>query len=418
VFCEYLDLPAVLNSTVYHDKNNETISVAHNLLIGKMRTPLSTPYIWHLVSENRQKDANPWMGMYQYLRTRYCEKAGIAAAQPLPTSSHSNVCNPAELENTIKTAGKLNFKRHYIPLCPSPYEKIASQEVKSLYGQISKEGMEPLAWSPCGHTQGMDNDIASGHEDWLVRDKNGKIIQWFGTNPVFDLNNEEYMRHYTDVAAEAIASGLKAVWLDMGGTAAETVNYGKENPKPALEGMMKMIRYYRDNGITVEDEGQNPLCLDAFWYRQNLYANHSGKEFAFTGMSNFIIPPDNFSLDYFRLGMHNAFFYCDITGYACGMERFPDENKLTEEAGRLNQMFNEAIETVGRPFVRQTDFGTYWTSDKGAAIFTWNPVKTLHLTLPDGWKIRKTLSFDGKTPEYKGNVVSNLPHRSVVLITK
>lgn len=112
-------------------------------------------------------------------------------------------------------------------------------------------------------------------------------------------------------------------------------------------------------------EGQNPLVLDNFWYRQARYVNHSGREFAFVGMSPITYSPDHVSLDYFRLGMHNAFFQCDVSGYACHMDRIPCEARLVEDMGPLNRSFNAAIAHVGSPLVRPTVCGTVWLSDRG-----------------------------------------------------
>ena len=174
--------------------------------------------------------------------------------------------------------------------------------------------------------------------------------------------------------------------------------------------------HFRKRGVSVGIEGQNALVLDNFWYRQRLYASHAGNEFAFVGMSILTNPPDHLSMDYFRLVMHNAFFQCTISGYVCDMETVPRERERTAEMGRINHLANEALTVVGRPWVRQTEFGTSWSSERGAALFIWHPTRRLRLTLPTGWQIRKVLTLDGTHRGFTTTDATDLPHKSVVIV--
>ena len=204
--------------------------------------------------------------------------------------------------------------------------------------------------------------------------------------------------------------------MDMGGARAAVVNYRSETPLPGLPKQMEIYRHFRKRGVSVGIEGQNALVLDNFWYRQRLYASHAGNEFAFVGMSILTNPPDHLSMDYFCLVMHNAFFQCTISGYVCDMETVPRERERTAEMGRINHLANEALTVVGRPWVRQTECGTSWSSGRGAALFIWHPTRRLRLTLPPGWQIRKVLTLDGTHRGFTATEATDLPHKSVVIV--
>ena len=416
VFCQFVDKPTVNTAVILHAANSDALTVRNSILLGRLPAPASTPFLWHLAAAGRPETENGWLGMYQYLRRRYCERTGIALAQPLPTSQHTNTCTSTEVDTCIAAAVRLGFVRHMLPLCPSPFEALTAAKVEDLYRRIEAAGLRPKPWSPGAYTQGMDNEIAQDHPDWLVYDRNGDVLQYFDSHPVFDFNNPEYRAHCFAIIDEAVNLGMKDIYLDMGGAQAAVVNYRAPRPVPGLVGAMEVYRYLRDRGVSAGIEGQNPLVLDNFWYRQNLYVSHSGNEFAFVGMTLLTNAPDHLSLDYFRLGMHGAFFTATIAGYACGMERIPGENDLTEEMGILNGMFNKAIALVGMPFVQQTPFGTSWTSDTGAALCVWHPVEKLDLRLPAGWRTLEVLTPSGPRHVEGDKSLAELPHKSIVLI--
>jgi hypothetical protein len=243
-------------------------------------------------------------------------------------------------------------------------------------------------------------------------------MQYFQSHPVFDLNNRDYMRHYIGVLGRAIDAGVRHFYLDMGGAQTAVVSRRGARAHTGLVGALKLYRFLNERGVTAAIEGMSPLVIDEFWFRQDRYADHTGREFAFVGMSCVANTPDHLALDYFRLGMHDAFFDVVVSSYAMGMETVPGELELVAEIGRLNRIFLQAKELVGIPFVQQTSFGTSWISPTGAALFVWNPVAEMTLEIPDDWRVRAILTPDGATETVAPTVrqLRDLPHKSCVLI--
>ena len=156
-------------------------------------------------------------------------------------------------------------------------------------------------------------------------------------------------------------------------------------------------------------EGQNPLAIDNWWFRQKLYNSFQGREFSLlcaspsTGTAG-----DDLALDYFRTSMYGAFTYINVDGYAKGFERTPGELKMIERMGKLNPHINRAQEVVGYPFIRETPFGTVWVSDRGGALFFYDAVRELRVELPDGWIIEGV----------KGNVLKDVKPDSIYCLKK
>ena len=415
-YCEFLDTPQVNTVEIRHDADAPSLCSHNKILLGLVAPPVRTPFLWRVVSTGAVRDANPWLTWYQYLRERYCRKTGIEPAQPLPTATHLNTCTKAQIQDNIQTAARMGFRRYVLPLCPSALESLVNPKVAAVYRQIATAGMAPRPWSAGNYTQGLANPTAQSHPEWLVYDRAGKPYQYFGCHPVFDVHHPDYLRHYFSVVDKAIELGMRDIYMDMGGARASVVNYRSDDPLPGLSAQTEIYRHFRKRGVSVGIEGQNALVLDNFWYRQRLYASHAGNEFAFVGMSILTNPPDHLSMDYFRLVMHNAFFQCTISGYVCDMETVPRERERTAEMGAINHMANEALAVVGRPWVRQTEFGTSWSSERGAALFIWHPTRRLSLTLPAGWQIRKVLTLDGPHRDFTTAEATDLAHKCVVIV--
>jgi len=419
VYAEFVDRPHVADVELRHRAGTPFVEVSRRLLVGRQHAPLETPFVWRLCSRGKPPDANAWLGMYQFLRERYCRQAGWDRPRVLPTSTHTNTCTPDEIEATLKTAKKLGFRWHKLPLCPSAIESLEAPKVIEMYAQIAAHGLEPKPWSACAYTQGMDNPVARSHPEWLVRERSGKPLQYFGSHPVFDLNNPSYFEHYTGVLSRAIDAGMRHIYLDMAGAQTAVVNHEGRTSEPGLIGALQLYEFLNAEGVSVGIEGMSPLVIDEFWFRKDRYADHTGREFAFVGMSCVANTPDHLGMDYFRLGMHDAFFDVVVSPYAVGMETVPGEMALMAEVGKLNRIFLRAKEVVGNPFVQETSFGTSWTSQTGAALFFWNPVGEIELDLPAGWRVREVLTPDDSVapPQQNGNRLSGIPHKACVLIS-
>ena len=419
VYTEFIDRPQVADLELRHGAGNSFIEVSSRLLVGRQHAPLEMPFVWRLCSRGKLPDANAWLGMYQFLRKRYCRQAGWGRPQIMPTSTHTNTCTADEVVATLKAAKQLGFRWHKLPLCPSSIESLESPKVIEMYAKIVEHGLEPKPWSACAYTQGMDNPVASSHPEWLVRERSGKPMQYFDSHPVFDLNNPDYFKHYTGVLSRAIDAGMRHIYLDMGGAQTAAVNHHGSTSEPGLSGAMQLYEFLNEKGVSAGIEGMSPLVIDEFWFRKDRYVNHTGGEFAFVGMSCVANIPDHLGMDYFRLGMHDAFFDVVVSPYAVGMETVPGEMALMAEIGQLNRIFLRAKELVGIPFVQQTPFGTSWTSQTGAALFFWNPVGEVGLRLPAGWRVREVLMPDDSQvpPKQDTSRLYGIPHKTCVLIS-
>jgi hypothetical protein len=418
LYCEFVDTPAVNSVEIRKDNQDDFVQIQNNLLIGWLPSPFSTPYVWHVLSNDANNKTNAWIGMYQFLRTWYCQKTGIKQSVPLPTALYSYLLSDKQIDKTLMAAKKLGFVRCMLPLPKVRHmESLKAPEIKTIYAKMKKNGLSPKPWNPGGYYDSYDHPFVAKHKQYFFYKKNGKFVLYFDKEPVADFNNNEFFEYYKNIVDEAVASGMGGIYLDMAGAYAQLVNYNAKKQEPGLSGLVRLFRYYSTKGINFGIEGQNPLALDNFWYRKNKYVNHSGKEFAFIGMSIYTNPPDHLEMDYFRLGMYNSFFASNISGYAAGMDTAPHEKELTEEIGKLNSQFVKAIKIVGSPpFVQQTSFGTIWTGKKGAALFVWHPVKLLKLNMPDNWKIVDVFSFDGTNVRRDGYSLFNIPHKSIVFI--
>ena len=318
----------------------------------------------------------------------------------------------------MKVSKQLGFKAFKLNICPAPLEMLASDKIALSYKQIQSAGLEAKTWSALGYTQGMDNPVAASHKDWLIRDRNGKVLQWFGSHPVFDLYNPGYDKHWRTVCETAIKNGLQHIYIDMGGVMPAAVNYSSKSPSTQLKGMIGVFKFFNDNNVSVGVEGQNPLVLDEYWFRKSKYVNHTGKEFAFinTNVATYF-NTDSLAMDYFRVGMNNAFIQIITAPYAVNFEVVPNGQALVEEIGKLNPMFLKAIKLTGNaPFVQQTSFGTSWTGKDGAALFFWDKVKNLKLDIPVGWEIKEIFTVDGEKVRHTSNTAYAIPSKSIILI--
>lgn len=416
VLCEFLDSPFAVSSTISSDKG-PFATISNEFAIGLV-SAVNLPFTWHYFSAGEVSAPNDWMAVYQFLRKRYCQQADIKQPVLYPKSLHTNTCTKSEKIKSFDTAKKLEFRIHKLPLCPSTIESLTAKALAEDFEAINSRGLQSKPWTAGGYTQGMDNEIAAKHPEWLAYDHAGDVIQYFGTHPVFDMNNPEYMAHYISVLDKAVANGMRHIYLDMGGAQTSVINYKGKDKTTQIKSAIKLFKHLTDKGTSVSIEGMSPLCIDEFWFRKVNYVNHTGKEFAFVGMGPGAWKlPDHLAMDYFRLTMNYCFMDVIVAPYACGLETVPGENALMEEIGKLNPAINEAIDTLGIPFVQQTPFGTVWTSEKGAALFFWNSVDKLSLKMPEGWKINKIFTPDGSKLKTDSNKIYGIPHKSIILIT-
>ncbi len=417
-FLEFIDRPVVLLAEQKYSAGSNDIELSNSITIGKKHGRIILPALWTFYSDNKADLVNNWQSVYQFLIRRYCRQQGLKIPQPYPVAGYNNTCTQMEKQKAIEAAKKLGFKQFKLEICPSPLESLASDRLAENYRQIMDAGLEPKCWSALGYTQGMDNPVAAAHKDWLIRDRNGKVLQWFGSHPVFDFYNPGYAGHWRMVCGKAVKNGLRHIYIDMGGVMPSAVNYASRSPSTQMQGMIDVFKFFADKGVSVGIEGQNPLALDEYWFRKNKYVNHTGNEFAFVNANIGAYAPDYLAMDYFRLGMNNAFIKVNTAPYAVDFEIVPHGNAQVAEMGKLNPAFLKAIElTGGVPFVRQTPFGTSWTGKNGAALFFWDKVKAMDLHLPPGWAIKEIFTLSNQKVRHTKDKVYDIPSKSVILIS-
>lgn len=419
IFCEFVDSPVPTYTEQMAGENSQYVTTENTLLLGKPAYPAKTPALWHLFSTGAPASPNDWMAMYQYQRTRLCQRTGISQAQPLPLANFQNTCSAAEVTKSLLAAKKLGFVQQSLPFAVSANESMLKPDKIKLLHQALASGLRPKPWTASNYALGMDDPVADKHRDWLVYKSNGNPLMEFGKHPVYDFNNETYRKYYFNLIDECASNGLRDIYMDMAGAHSEVINHARQHYSTGLEGLIEVFKYLRGKGIAIAVEGQNPLVLDGFWYRPRLYTDMTAKEFAFVGMvPGTHIPGDELVLDYFRLAMFNAFPYYNVDGYANGFERTPGEIAQVAEAGKLNPMFNAAIAHVGIPFVRQESCGSSWVSKRGGAVFVWHPVAEMRINLPAEWEIIKILTDDNREIKFSGSTVFNVPHKSIILMGK
>ena len=409
IYSEFVDSPVPASPRLQVAQGDKAVSQELKLIAGYRRAPLEMPYVWHAFSPGTERGNNDWMAMYQFQRKNLREKTGLKSFAPPPTATWQNVCTQAEIDAALKTAAELGFKRIALPWCPSPIEGIDSAKSLEAYRKVRSCGLIPFPWTAGDYSHGDSEEIYRNHKDWYLRDLDGKIFSYMKIHPVLDLNNRDFRKWYFGKMSNAIKAGAGAFYFDMYGAAIGNINYGRPGAEPGLAGACDIFRFFSDRNIPIGVEGQNPLAIDNWWFRQKLYNSFQGREFSLlcaspsTGTAG-----DDLALDYFRTSMYGAFTYINVDGYAKGFERTPGELKMIKRMGKLNPHINRAQEVVGYPFIRETPFGTVWVSDRGGALFFYDAVRELRVELPEGWIIEGV----------KGNVLKDVKPDSIYCLKK
>ncbi len=407
VYSEFVEEPVPASPRLVIEAGEKRILQSMNLRAGYRSAPVRMPYVWHAFSPGKEKDNNEWMAMYQFQRKNLRGKAGLQSIAPVPTATWQNVCSREQIDAAVRTAARLGFKRMALPLCPSPIEGIDNPKLMARFKMIRENGLIPFPWTAGDYCHGDSEMIFREHKDWFLRDMKGKIHAYANIHPVIDLNNAEFRKWYFAKMDNAVKGGVGALYFDMYGTAMGNINYGRRNSLPCLYGGIEIFRHFYAQNVMIGIEGQNPLVIDNWWYRQRVYRPFQGREFSiFLSSPSTGTAGDDMALDYFRTSMFGTFTYINVDGYAFGFERTPGELAKVERMAKLNPHINKAQQLVGYPYIRETPFGTSWISEKGGALFFYDGVKELKVDLPDGW------SIEGM----KGNVLRDVKPDTVVYL--
>ncbi len=401
-------MPTSVGARFIREKGGKTIQSIHSEGLGRIHAPLATEFYWQWYADGTERGHNDYLAMYQFMRHLLRTEAGLQELPAYPVASYGYQMTTAEMDQVIDFAAKAGY-RFIFPANPeSPIEKIDSPQNMEVYGKIAKAGARARIWTAGSYVQGDGGWIINNHPEWFVKDEKGQIFKYFGTYPVIDVNNPEFYDWYTKILKHAIDGGVGWVYRDMDAAASGTVNYGLAESPNGLKAQIKFYKFFHENNCRVGIEGMNPLVIDIYWYRPNVYTSFAGKEFVLVGS----MPSDQLrggiTLDTFRTGMYACFPSFQIADVVFNVEQIPGELDRIRRTLDFVPKFNEALDLVGMPYVRETEFGTIWTSDKGGVLFFWNPTKKATIELPAGWQIRGV----------QGNVLTDVKGDSIYFIDK
>jgi hypothetical protein len=181
---------------------------------------------------------------------------------------------------------------------------------------------------------------------------------------------------------------------------------------------LEYVKALQDRGIKAWVEGQSPVGLDSFWYRNDRYADLQGNEFCLFNTSPFAYAGNGvLYLDLFRL-----------LSYNCAMLQDPrvlwdTDTPVAQLAIRTNRLMNRLHEQIGFPVhVRETTGGTVWECERGWALFG-HRTGNVEISLPPGeYKLSPIDGAEQFVLQQKDNgevaVSGRLKARSVLIIDK
>ena len=389
-------------------KGNPFIHTSLNTALGRVNAPAETPWQWRYFSDGAERGHQEYLAMYQFFRKIVREKYQLKELPACPVVRYDYQLSHEEREQVIKAAVAAGYRFVSPPNPESPIEGINSESNIANYDWISGMGAQVRIWTAGSYAQGNNGWIINTHPEWFVRDENGKILNYFKKYPVIDINNAEFKAWVKGVYKDAIDHGVKWFYRDMDGAASSTVNYGLPTSPWPGRSQAEVYKFFHDNGARVGVEGMNPLVLDEYWYRANLYTPFAGNEFVLVGHQPNGDTVGGLGLDPMRTGMYGCFIMYEYSGTTFNFDRVLGEAERGRRSASFAPKFNEALDFVGMPYIRESEFGTVWYGNGGAVMFFWNPVKKLTLNLPQGWKIRGV----------EGNTLTDIPGDSIIYIDR
>ena len=392
------------------DAGGKYIKNYRTMQLGRVFAPKTTAPYWHWFSEGPERPVHDYLAMLQFQRKNLRKKAGLQEIPVRPDISTAYVTRDERL--ALYKLAKAHGYRHFrITRAESSIDSIIGEEAMAMYKDVTDSGLDVHIWSAGSYTQGDTGWLYKTHPEWFVRTPKGKIYCYGGVDcPVIDVNNEEFYKWYCQILAKAIKDGgVRGVYRDMDGTAARCVNYAVKESPEGLASQIKFYKFLQGQGASVMIEGQNPLVIDRFWYRAHLYTpNYAGNEFILAGAN----PGGDFyggaAMDAFRTGMYGCFITFTASPVLLDIDKVPGMLERNKRAMKLAGPFNEVLDVVGMPYVRETPFGTSWISDKGGALFFWHGVKKLTVELPENYRIKGV----------EGNTLTDIKPDSIIILEK
>ncbi|MCQ2378122.1 MAG: hypothetical protein MJ016_02795 [Victivallaceae bacterium] len=412
LYLAHVSDPVSTSHRLMRGKDAGAVVETHTAGFGRLAAPLASPRFWHWYSAGAERAHNDFLAIYQYMRQNLRRRAGLKELPAYPHTEVSYRVTDAERAEVYKKAAAAGYRFMLRQNPESPVDKLP--DTLPWCQEIVAAGMHDYSWSAGSYVQGRDGWVYKTHPEWFARDAKGEIQRYFGSPtdvgyPVIDINNEEFRKWYKETVQILIDKGdLRWIYRDMDGTASGTVNFGLPRSPDGMKSQIDVYQFFHNQDVRVGIEGMNPLVIDQFWYRANLYAPLAGKEFSLVGTAPWCDLEGGTSLDPFRLGMYGCFPRFEIEATFLGVERIPDEVKRGQRVVSLVKPFNEALDNTGMPFIRETPFGTSWIGEKGGALLFWNPAKKVVVDLPENWKIEGV----------EGNVLLDVKPDSIYLLKK
>ncbi|MCQ2378641.1 MAG: hypothetical protein MJ016_05450 [Victivallaceae bacterium] len=407
IYIGNIDDVQALSVRMTRDKSGKFIVNKRNTPFGRVHAPVKSACYWHWKGAGAERGHNDYLAMYQFMRKMLRAKAGLQEI-PVYPMGHYNHISKAETEEVTELIRQAGYRYILIPGFETFITSTFSPSTFDRNRELLAKGLGVRVWSAGSYEQGNGGWILNNHPEWFVKDKAGKVFSYGGRYPVIDINNEDFYKWYTALVKPAIESGIRGVYRDMDGAAGNCVNYALKESPHGLASQLKFYRFFQENGCRVSVEGMNPVVIDEYWYRPDKYTSLQGYEFALVGGAPMNYDPFGLTLDPFRLGMYGAFMTFDNSGTMLAFDRVPGEVERGKRVLSFVPKFNELLDHVGMPFIRETEFGTTWISDKGGALLFWNPTKKVTVHLPEGWKIKGV----------EGNVLTDVEGDTIYLLEK
>ncbi|MEW6358777.1 MAG: glutamine amidotransferase [Planctomycetota bacterium] len=396
----YADTPAGIASWLGNQAGSGYIQMVNKINVGRRKGIVETPTLWYLYSK-APMDRNLWMAAYDFIRAKYRADFGLRAMHPRPTAMmRFNIMGFVNLrryaDTLIPLAKRLGFKRFDCGICyvhePMNEEHGGVEALKYLCDKAHEAGMEVYFYCASAWANNKKFPVLTEHPDWVVRGRDGKP-QPTGYPDLFALDLRSGWWDYSLAKYKELKepTGMDGVWLDSWTMPNEYINFAEPEPRPTVVEAIKYVKAIQDLGYVTWIEGQSPVALDSFWYRQDRYGPLQGNEFVLFNTTPFAYAENGlFDLDLFRLLSYNCAMFQDPR-LLCNAE-----DKITQTASHINHVMNEIHDTVGFPIrVRETSFGTTWECERGYAVFAHRSAK-VKIHLPAGKYDVKTIDSEDK----------------------
>ena len=412
VFTEFAAAPFPV-SVDYNVKKGQSFANGNICFrFGRVPAPQETIFFWQMVTSPEYNTDNDWIAMYQFQRKYLRKTAGFPEIPARPCANNSNTCSAAERLKIIKAAKQLGFTQKKVGVAPWSMETFETAQALRYFAECQQEGIVAYPWFPCFHSPGETWTVKK-HPQWYISDENGKPFKYFGHFYVADVNNPDFRKWHLQVVDKMFDNGVKVVWYDMAGAASGRVNFGTPQSPTAFWQQMEVFRHFYRKGGWVVSEGMNPLVLDGYIFRENIYHEPVGNEFAMIGA---IIEAAGWRCDRFRLAMYGIFTPEELDPLVLDFEYklgdIANLKKITAMVPTINRLLDQ-----GMPFIRNTEFGTTWISDNGGALFFWNGVKNFEAELPRDL-VTDTMLHGGQETKLNGKMPTGIQPETIITLKK